>query len=134
MNYVVLALIAMVAFGIPAIMYKLASPHIDPVSTVLIAYMCAGAFTAVVWYFTPGKVITLTGVKYVALAAFFGMIGMIMMVSALKQGPVHIVSPIRSMALLVTVVLAIFILGEKLTLVKGIGIVFATIALILLST
>ena len=133
MNYVILSLISMFVFGLAVFFYKLATPHMDSVSLVLLVYIIATFFTASVWFFTPEKTITITGVKYSFLSASLAFIGMIAMISALKIGPVNIVSPIRNLSLVIAIILAMVFLGEKMTLTRGLGILFAAMSIVLLS-
>ena len=132
---IILALVAMMSFGITGIIYKVATARIDPVSLTLFLYVFATVFTAVFWYFSPetNKVITKEGIKWVALGAVFAVIGMVCYISALKIDQASIIVPIRNLALVVTVILAIILLGEGITMTKVTGVIFAVVALILLS-
>lgn len=123
----------MIAFGITGIIYKIATAHADSISMVLFVYIFATAFTTIFWLFSPDKYITIEGMKWIFLAAIFAVIGMISYISALKLGEASIVAPIRNLALVVTVALAIVLLGEGLSLTKVVGIILAITALILLS-
>lgn len=132
---ILLAIVAMIAFGITGIIYKMATDHIDPFSLTLFIYIFAAAFTALTWYFYPSsnKVITRQGITWTALAAVFVVIGMISYISAIKIGQASVVVPIRNLAFVVTAILAIILLREGLSLAKVTGILFAVLALILLS-
>lgn len=134
-NEIILSIVAMISFGITGIIYKMATAHIDTLSLTLFVYVFATAFTAVFWYFSPlpNKIITKEGIKWVALAAVFAVIGMISYMSALKIGHASIVVPIRNLALVVTVILAVILLGDVISVTKVAGVIFAIIALILLS-
>ena len=133
MNYVILAIISMLAFGIMVFFYKLASSHFDPITLTTLTFIGSTSIALVIWIFTPNKIIEPAGLKYIIILSVLSIAGMFSLLTALKLGPVSIVSPIRNMALLVSIILAIVFLGEELTLIKGLGIVFGVIALILLS-
>ena len=132
---IILALVAMISFGITGIIYKVATARMDSLSLTLFLYVFATVFTAVFWYFSPAtnKVITKEGITWVALGAVFAVIGMICYISALKIDQASIIVPIRNLALVVTVILAIILLGEGISATKVVGVIFAVIALILLS-
>jgi len=128
------AVVALLAFGITGIVYKIATAHIDPISLTFFVYVLATVFTALVWLFTPDKhIITRAGLTWVVLAAFFAVIGMIAYMVALQVGEVSIVTPIRDLAVVVTVLLAIFVLGEHVTVTKALGLLFGIAAVVLLS-
>ena len=50
-----------------------------------------------------------------------------------ETGKVAIVTPIRNMSLIVTVIIAVLFLGEKITIMKMLGVALGAIALVLLS-
>jgi uncharacterized membrane protein len=108
----------LLCFGVAAILYKVATPYADPISLVLAVYLFAIIFTALAWYFSPNKFIAKDGLKWMALAAGFAFIGMIRFIYALKIGQASIVVPVRNLALAVTVILAVVLLGEELSLTK----------------
>jgi len=130
---IIFAVIAMLCFGVAALLYKVATPYADPVSMVLIVYLFAIIFTAFAWYISPNKFIAKGGLKWMVLAAGFAFVGMISFIHALKIGQASIVVPIRNLALAVTVILAAVVLGEELTIIKIIAIVLAAISLVMLS-
>ena len=123
----------MVGFGITSILYKLASKHIDSVSLVLLVYLFATILTAIVWFFMSEKTITTEGVIYAGISAMTATISFIAFVTALSKGKAAIVAPIRNLSLVVTVVLALLFLSERLSITKAIGVVFAVCAVVLLS-
>lgn len=127
------AVVALLAFGVTGIVYKLATVHLDPISLTFFVYVLATIFTALVWLFTPDKRITGAGLTWVVIAAFFASIGMIAYMVALQVGEVSIVTPIRDLAVVVTVLLAIFVLGEHVTVTKVLGLLFGIAAVVLLS-
>jgi len=128
------AVVAMLAFGITGIVYKLATEHLDPISLTFFVYVLATVFTAFLWLFTPAQhIITRAGLTWVVLAALFASIGMIAYMVALQAGAVSTVTPIRDLAVVVTVILAIFVLGEHVSYTKALGLLFGIVAEVLLS-
>jgi len=132
-NEISFALISMMAFGMVGIVYKVATEHMNPLSVVFFVYVFSAILTGVVWSLSPDKSITMEGMKLVVLASILAVIGMVSYMYALKLGEASVVVPIRNLALVVTVCLAIIILKENMDLTKLGGIVMAVFALILLS-
>jgi uncharacterized membrane protein len=123
----------MLSFGLVGIVYKIALGRIDSISLVFFVYLFSTILTAVIWFTSVDKTITTSGLLLTFLASVLAVVGMLSYAYALKYGKVVIVVPIRNLALLITVVLAVTILREELNLEKVIGIVLAVISLVLLS-
>jgi len=132
-NEIILAIVAMVAFGLVGIVYKVATDYMDSISMVFFVYLFSTILTGIVWLLSPNKFITCEGLKLVVIASVLAAIGMMSYIYALKIGFASVVVPIRNLALVVTVSLAILILKEEVTFTKTAGITLAVIALILLS-
>ncbi len=60
-------------------------------------------------------------------------LALILFIVAIKQGKVGIVATINALSAGVAVILAVFVLSEKLTLVKIAGVMLGIIAVVLLS-
>ena len=123
----------MLSFGLVGIVYKIALGRIDSISLVFFVYLFSTILTAVIWFTSVDKTVTTSGLLLTFLASVLAVVGMLSYAYALKYGKVVIVVPIRNLALLITVVLAVTILREELNLEKVIGIVLAVISLVLLS-
>jgi uncharacterized membrane protein len=70
---------------------------------------------------------------YSLLIGVLMFMGTISLLAALKTGEASIVVPIGRLGFVITAVCAFIFLGEKLTITKGLGILSAVIAIILLS-
>ena len=123
----------MLSFGLVGIVYKIALGRIDSISLVFFVYLFSTILTAMIWFTSVDKTITTSGLLLTFLASVLAVVGMLSYAYALKYGKVVIVVPIRNLALLITVVLAVTILREELNLEKVIGIVLAVISFVLLS-
>ena len=123
----------MLSFGLVGIAYKIALSRTDYISLVFFVYLFSTILTAVIWFTSADKTITTSGLLLTFLASVLAVVGMLSYAYALKYGKVVIVVPIRNLALLITVVLAVTIMGEELSFEKVVGIVLAVISLILLS-
>ena len=130
--YITLAIVAMVLYGIRAIIYKIA-PEIDYISLTFFASLFLTISTFLFWIFSSNKIISFQGVIFAAIAGLIASIAFISYMKAIKIGKVSTASTLRGLSFAVTVLLAILFLGEKITIVKVLGILFAIIAIILLS-
>lgn len=130
--YIILAIIAMLGYGVTAVLYKIA-PNIDSVSLTFFTSLFLTIFTFVFWIFNTKKEISTRGVGIAAVAGLIASVAFIAYIISLRLGKVSISSTFRGLSFALTVVLAILFLGEKITILKALGILFAIIAIILLS-
>ena len=71
--------------------------------------------------------------KYSLIVGVFFFLGTFAIITALQTGNASMIIPIARMGFVVTAICAFIFLREKLTLEKGLGLLFAVIALVLLS-
>ena len=131
--YLILAVVAMFGYGVTAIIYKLASKSIDPVSLTLFTSILMTLTVFVFWLFAKQKHITLKGIQYAGIAGIIAGFAFIAFIASIQLGKVSIASTLRSLSFLVTTIIAILLLAEKISLVKAAGIVLAAIAILLLT-
>jgi transporter family protein len=132
-SYIILALICMVLFGINAIVYK-AAPRIDAVSLAMFSFIVSAIGSFIYWlFFVAKKQVSLAGIGVGTLGGLISVAALITFIAALQMGKASVVNTIRALSAGVTVILAIVLLSEKLTLIKTIGIVLGIIATVLLS-
>lgn len=136
MNYIILvALAGMVFAGVADYLLKKGiNEGINP--TVLFFY----SFTVVTvlfgtWFFvkSPAVKIDRPLLYYSLIIGILIFIASFALVSALKIGEASIVIPIARMGFVIAVVCAFTFLSEKFTITKGLGILFAVFAILLLS-
>ena len=117
-TYIFFALISMLLYGITPLLYKLASSHTD----------------AIFWIQQSGtSAITRQAIPYVGLAGFIASVAFFLYIKAITIGNVSVVKPIVGLSTLITVVLAITLFHEKIDARTVIGILFAILAILLLS-
>ncbi|MBW2991184.1 EamA family transporter [Candidatus Woesearchaeota archaeon] len=131
--YLILAFVAMFLYGITAIIYKLASKSIDPVSLTLFTSILMTLTIFVFWLFTKQKHITLKGFQYAGVAGIIAGFAFIAFITSIQLGKVSIATTLRGLSFLVTALIAILFLAEKISVAKAIGIGFAAIAILLLT-
>jgi len=131
-TYIIFAIIAMIGYGITAVLYKIA-PNIDSVSLTFFTSLFLTIFTFVFWIFNKTKKLSAEGIGFAAIIGLIASVAFIAYITSVRLGKVSISSTLRGLSFAVAVILAILFLGEKLTFLKVIGIGFAVIAVMLLS-
>src|SRR5450432_212704 len=127
--------VALILFGITGVTQKLSTNRISFElsflwfsAAFLLLALIIGITVSLDWRLTPGLV---------GLAALGGLLnglgGLTSFAALEKGGKASVVIPIVNLYPLVTIAGAWIVLGERLTLTQGAGIVFALVAVILLS-
>jgi transporter family protein len=129
--YIIFAVVAMVGYGVTAILYKIA-PNIDAISLTFFSSLSLTFFTFLFWLFNK-KEISYKGISIAVIAGLIAAISFLSYVTAIKLGKVSIIAPIRNLSIALTVIIAVLFLAEKLTLIKVVGILLAVVAIVLLS-
>lgn len=126
------AVLSMFLFGGGVLFYKLGTSDFSTglgIVIFLLSHLIVIAFILPFEKFQFG----LGSWKFLVIGGILGGFGQLAFFNALKIGDTNVVVPIRNLAVLVTVVLAVIFLGESLTVTKGIGVVMAVGAILLLS-
>lgn len=138
-TYLPYALLAMGAYALVSPFMRVATtdPGAVPsdvavvVTNTVLILMALG----VLWYTDQGFAAHLSSPKmvYVLAAGFFLGVGIIALYRSLALGPVSVVTPIFAMFLVFSSVIGFLVLGEEFTARKVLGIVFAVLAVYLVS-
>ena len=129
---ILLALIAFVAYGVSAVLFKVAGADADGFTITLIATICLTFVAFIGWLFAHKT----SNVKGIALSAVGGIIlgiGFLAFIVGVTKGKVSIVSAIRGLSIGLTALIAMLFLGEKISLVNAAGMLLAVVAIVLLS-
>ncbi len=129
------ALAAMLCWGLWAFFPKLSLARISPASSVFFE-ACGVMLTSIVVVFLlgPGLDSDLEGSFYAILTGIFGTVGLYFFFCAVKTGPISVISALTALYPVVTVVLAVIVLHERLELKQVLGVLLALAAAVLLST
>ena len=136
MGYLPWALFAMVTYGVTAVLLKLAFRGISPALSLVIANVPI-VLAGLGWMALQGT----TGWRSIGLNAPTGWMALVAIMlpasilsyyKALSLGPASVVVPIFALSLTVAVVLGVLVLGEPLRLTRGLGVLFAVAAIVLL--
>jgi bacterial/archaeal transporter family protein len=128
------ALTTVLVWGIWGVFSKLASAHSRPRQMLL--FQCVGvmAFALVVLLLEKFRIeASLAGFSWSFAAGFFTFIGFLTFFAALEHGKASTVVTLSALYPVVTILLSILFLHEKLTVRQVAGIVFALIASVLLA-
>lgn len=123
----------MFGYGITAILYKLSNKNIDAVSMSFFTVVVMVVGLGLVWLFTKDKHITQKGVELAVLAGIIASISFLAYVLSVQIGKVSVSTTLRSLGFVVTTLIAVLVLAEKITLLKVLGIGLGAVAIILLT-
>jgi bacterial/archaeal transporter family protein len=121
-------------WGVWGFASKLASNSVSPKPALL--FQCVGVmvFSLVVLAMERFRVSWSTpGFGWAFLAGFFAFVGFLTYLAALQKGPTSVVVVVSALYPLVTIILSLAVLHERLNLRQGIGIALAVVAAVILS-
>lgn len=125
-TWFILAIVALLLWGVWGLFPKLATNHISPASVMVFEGLGHVLVIAVVFVslnFRPE--IHSRGIIFAVLAGLVGTLGTIPFLYAISRGKASIVVPMTSLYPLVTIILSLLILNEPVTWKQGLGIVLA---------
>ncbi len=134
MNWLLLSAITIVTWGIMGLIIKLAYQHTNWPQIYILTNTIM--FTSSLFIYVSQKPtinVGSQGFNYALIAGIVSVIGTIAFYSALQAGKAIIVIPLTSLYPVITVILSYLILHEEITLTKGLGIILALIAIVLIS-
>lgn len=134
-DWFLFALIALLMYGLWGFFPKVAIKYISPKS-ILIYEVVGGLIIGLIVLFYIGfkPEIHTKGITFAILTGIAGAIGTLFFFFALLRGKLSVVVTMTALYPVVTILLAFIILQEPVTLKQGIGIIFALVAIVLLST
>jgi bacterial/archaeal transporter family protein len=128
------ALMTVVLWGVWGVFSKLGSAHSRPRQMLLFQSVGVLAFALVTLAIERFKIEpSLPGFSWSFAAGFFTFIGFLTFFAALEQGKASTVVTLSALYPVVTILLSIAFLHEKLTMRQVAGIVFALVASVLLA-
>jgi transporter family protein len=133
MDYLTMTLLSMVLIGFNTFAVKLVSQNLHP-ALILVTKFGMGVI-GLFLYLSHTKV-PLVWNKYVLYGCLIGAWWsgiMVLYYTAIARGPLSVVIPIFSLNLIIPAVLGFIFLNEAITLSKIVGLVFASLALVLLT-
>lgn len=134
-QYFILGFLVIIFWGIYGILTKLSILRIG-IQSLIWSTLSTTILLLLYFFFSPQfRPISLSksGIIFGLFAGLISTIGVILFVHLLKEGKASIVIPFTSLYPAVSVLIAIYVLGEKLNTFNLFGIIFALIAVIFLS-
>jgi len=132
-QYILLAIISMLFFGINSVMLKNAT-KIDSVTLSLVAISTAAMAILICWgLFFQKKEITSEGIAYGIGAGLVYTVAFVLFVMALQTGKTSVVVTINALSAGIAVLLSVIVFRENLSITQIMGIVLGIVATILLT-
>ncbi len=135
MGHLFLAFLSMSFFGLYYFLVKILTEYISSLAIALISNVVALLFVYLYLYFSKSPILSYRK-RDIALSLIISVpvaVGLIILYLAIERGPVSVVIPVIGLNSMVAVLLGIAILREKITLRKGLGVLLAVFAVVLLS-
>ena len=133
MDYLTMTVLSMVLIGFNTFAVKLVSQNLHP--ALLLVTKFGIGLVGLFFYLSYTKV-PLVWNKYVLYGCLIGAWWsgiMVLYYTAIARGPLSVVIPIFSLNLIIPAILGFIFLNEPVTMSKVLGLVFACIALVLLT-
>ncbi|MCD6278355.1 MAG: EamA family transporter [Desulfurococcales archaeon] len=127
------SLLCLLLWGMWGLVLKLAYSGYTWLDVYFISAAASFTLALAVYFLSGGKVVLSKSAALAVLAGVLGGGGYIFFMKALETGKASIVIPLTALYPAVTVILALLLLGEKLSTVQALGITLAIIAAVLLS-
>ncbi len=133
MDYLTMTLLSMVLIGFNTFMVKLVSQHIAPELLLVLKFGIGVVGLILYLSFVKVPVVWNKYMFYVILIGFWWSGIMVLYYTAIARGPVSVVIPLFNLNLVIPAVLGFIFLNEPLTYSKGLGLIFACLAVLLLT-
>ena len=133
-NWLVFSLLCIFLWGLWGFILKFTYKDLSWLQTYFLSSLASFMLALLVFLYYKGDISLRLRSTYIAmLAGVFGGAGYIFFVKALVTGKASIVIPLTAIYPVVTVVLALLVLGEKISIYQAIGVILAIVATILIS-
>ena len=124
-----------ICWGLWSFIPKITTKYIDPKSAVVYEVIGGILLSLIVLFFRNFRMETHPmGIALAGIAGLVGFIGALCFLFAVSKGPVSIIAPLSALYPILSVSLAIIFLNETVTIKQGLGIFFAVLAVVFVST
>lgn len=128
------ALLAMVSWGLWAVLANVATESIEPAFAMIVSYATSVAVAGVYVAVRSGEVTVVRhGILFALAAGVFAGIGGVAFYAGLEAGRTGIVTTISAMYFIIAGLIGILFLGETLSWHDILGVGFAAVAVVLLA-
>ena len=130
----ILLFVAVLGFGVWGFIGKIGIEAVGRNQYLFLSYLIVVVILGSLAAVNQDKTIVFSrNLVYPVLGGFFTALAISSFFAVVERVPLSIASTISSISPVITAVLALIFLSEKLTLIQGVGIVFALVGVILLS-
>ena len=124
-----------ICWGLWSFIPKITTKYIDPRSAIIFEVIGGIVLSLIVLSVTNFRLeVHPKGIAWAGMAGLVGFVGALCFLFAVSRGPVSIIAPLSALYPILSVTLAIIFLNETVTIKQGLGIIFAVLAVILVST
>ena len=124
-----------ICWGLWSFIPKITTKYIDPKSAIIYEVIGGIVLSIVVLGFMNFRMETHPiGITLAGIAGLVGFVGALCFLFAVSRGPVSIIAPLSALYPILSVGLAVIFLNETVTIKHGLGIIFAILAVVLVST
>ena len=136
MGYLPLVLISMLSLGVYYFLVKLLSVHVSGLVIILIGTMVSVPVVYTYLLFTQTTILPKRKIDmlYALIISIPMVLSLLAYYSAIAIGPVSVVTPIFGLNAMITALLGIFILREKVSVSRAFGFILALAAIVLLGS
>ncbi len=134
-EWVLYSVLALLIWGLWAFLPKIALRCLDP-KTAFMFEVLGGAITGLFAFLILRPQLggaEIRGVIPALLTGMMGYLGLLCFMYAIREGKISIVAPLTALYPVVTVVLAMIFLREKINIVQLAGIILALVSVVLIS-
>jgi transporter family protein len=123
-----------ICWGLWSFIPKITTRYIDPRSAVIYEVIGGIVLSLIVMSFMNFRLeIHPKGIALAGMAGLVGFVGALCFLFAVSKGPVSIIAPLSALYPILSVILAVIFLNETVTIKHGLGILFAVLAVILVT-
>ena len=134
-EWILPTLVTFLCWGLWSFVPKITTRYIDPKSAIVYEVIGGIILSVIILYFMDFRLETHPkGIALAGMAGFLGFVGALGFLFAVSRGPVSIIAPLSALYPIVSIVCAVLFLHETLTIKQCVGIVFALISVVLVST
>lgn len=122
-------------WGFAAFIPKITMKYIDPNSAIVYEALGVVALSIIVLFFLKFRLNPQPiGAMLAIMTGMLGFVGALCFLVAVSRGPVSLIAPLSALYPIVSIVLALFFLGETISIKQMAGIGFAMIAIIMIAS
>ena len=134
MNWVVLCIVTIISWGLWGLFNKFALNNLHWTEVYFASNLALFVASVLIWASQkPSISVGSAGFNYAIVAGVMMALGAVAFYVALQTGKAMVVVPLTSLYPVVTIMLSYLILHEQISLTKGLGIVLAVVALVLMA-